>query len=186
MTPETDHDWLSTVSAPIAGAEPERVVLFWSAAAARLPRIERLRGETASLTGDRLAVLALDDTPVPPMLAGAVSPVLDRCLRALSEHVPAASIPAAVQARLDSLADIRRVGVIAAAISALLVLAVLVLWRVPTPFADPTDRWVMRVVLLIMIPGVAGLFAMLWARIDRRFLAHRAGSYLIDRALEER
>lgn len=186
LAPEPGEDWLAQVSEPIDGAEVQRVVLFWSAAAARLPRIERLRGETASLTGDRLAVLALDSTPIPPMLAGAVSPILDRCLRALSEHVAAESVPHAVVARLASLARIRRIGTIAAAISGLLLAAVLLLWRVPSPLADPTDRLVMRVVLLIMIPGVAGVFAMLWARLDRRFLAHRAGSYLIDRALEER
>lgn len=182
--PDADG-WLAGVAEPIDGAPVERVVLWWSAAAAALPRVERLRGETASLTGDRLALLPLDDTPIPPMLAGGHAPLLDRCLRALAEQ-PVDSAPAAVVLKRATLDRIRRLGAIALTISALLVAAVLVFWRFPSPRADETDRLVLRVVLLIMMPGVAGFFAMLWARLDRRFLAHRAGSYLIDRALEER
>lgn len=183
--PVPGEGWLAGIGDPVDGAPVERVVLVWSAAAATLRRVERLRGETGAVTGDRLTVLALDETPLPPMLARCRSPLLDRCLRALAE-APAASAAAAVAIRLAELERIRRLGALAAMVSAALVLAVLALWRVPTPAADATDRWVLRVVLLIMIPGVAGFFAMLWARLDRRFLAHRAGSYLIDGALEDR
>lgn len=183
--PGSPRGWLAGLADPIDGAPVERVVLFWSAGLARAPRVERARGETGAVTGDRLVVLPLDPTPIPPMLAGCTSPVLDRCLRALAEGA-ADSIPGAISSRLATLDRVRRLGALAAGISLLAIAGVLALWRVPTPSADPTDRAVMRVIFAILIPCVAGLFAIMWARLDRRGLAHRTGSYLIDRALEAR
>lgn len=182
---DAEPGWLAGIGEPIDGVAVERVVLFWSAASSRAPRVERIRGETGAVMGDRLVLVALDPTPVPPMLARCASPVLDRCLRALAEG-EADSIPAAITIRLATLDRVRRLGLWAMGASLAAIGAVLTLWRVPSPAADPTDRVVMRVVFVILMPCVAGLFAIIWARLDRRGLAHRAGSFLIDRALETR
>lgn len=180
LLPDPERRFLDRIDAAV-----QRVVVIWSAALASGPDVTRIRAATGSPTGDRLLVLRLDATPLPPMLAGGASTLVDRCLRALAE-APAGSPVAALAVRRLALRRVMHWGLIAIAAGGGLLALVLLGWRVPQPTDSLADRAAMVAVLCIMMPMVAGLGALAWAWLDGRFLAQRVASYLVDRELEQR
>lgn len=160
-----------------------RVVLWWSAAAAAGPDVSRLRAVTGGVGGDRLLVLRLDRTPVPPLLAGRVSSVVERCLAALAE-APDLWGAEAVAHRLATLRRVTRWGAGVAVGGAVVAGG---LWGVFGGSAEALGARVAALaVLCALVPVVGGVSAMVWAWLDRWSLARRVASYLVDRELEVR